>query len=165
MRSNRKKSTFYFAFLILTLFVLTSCLFIPFGSKDTPTPIPPTATNTPIPPTPTPTEIPPTPTPVCEFTCNIDTENYGFVISCESGKYQIKINYSMKYGYDDCKLRTITVDVKRERTYDLTQNVYKISGTIVVDLAENEVTYDIAASGGVYGDMVQTCSDKDNNLP
>jgi len=165
MHSFQKSFILKIAFLIFTLSVLTSCLFIPFGSIDTPTPIPPTATNTPIPPTATPTEIPPTSTPICEFTCNIDTENYGFVISCESGKYKIKINDSMKYGYDEGKLRTITVDVKRERTYDLTQNVYEISGTIVVDLAENEVTYDIAASGGVYGDTVQTCSDKDDNSP
>jgi hypothetical protein len=115
-------------------------------------------------PTPTPTPIPPTPTPTpppCALKCNIDTQGYGFEISCESGKYTEQLNNKTRYEYalppnDNIKSHLI-LELNQERTYESTKNKYSISGTIVIGLLDNTAGYSIKVTGGVFGDTPQIC--------
>ncbi len=158
MKNNSLKLLTFIPFLLLLTSLACAA---PFAEKATLTPIHPTSTATPIPPTPTSTPIPSTPTPVCQWSCDINTETYGFDISCESGKYQVTINDSSKYNYDNGKLKTVSLDIKRERMYENTKNTYVINGTILVDLIEKTVDYNIKVSGGAFGDIEQICTDGD----
>jgi hypothetical protein len=139
---------------------------------NTPTPTPtntptPTPTDTPTPtitptstPTATPTDTPtltPTPTPACKVNCDVGTEGYGIEITCESGQVTTEFfNESTSFEYDSSGQRQIIkVQLNQKRTYENTGNTYKIVGNIVVD--KPNVSYHITVTGGVFGEMPQTC--------
>jgi hypothetical protein len=110
-------------------------------------------------PTPTPTIPPPTPTPACAFKCNINTQQYGFEITCESGTVTTTSNNeSTHYNYATSgQMSGITVGVNRDLLFQNNQHKYHIEGTITVDQLANTVTYDITATGDAFGNTPQTC--------
>jgi len=90
--------------------------------------------------------------------CNIDTEEYGFEITGESGPVQVTSNgESQKTTYESGGVSAITVDVNRDVVYENSKNAYHIEGTIAIKPPTGEVTYDITATGDTFGDSPQTC--------
>jgi hypothetical protein len=116
----------------------------------------PTATPTPVPPTAEPTAIP---APACELECDIGTERYSIVITCESGPYTIEyITPEVTIFQFDSSGNTTgsRLDILHRRTYENTQNTYLITGFIEVDVVRGTVNYEITVSGG-HGTFIQTC--------
>jgi len=61
--------------------------------------------------------------------------------------------------YDSSGNRTgLKLNLNQARTYENTQNVYTIVGTIEVDLVNDKVKHDIEVTGGEFGDTPQTCA-------
>ena len=119
-------------------------------------------TSTPLPtdspsPTNTPTNIP---TPECMVECDIGTENYSIVISCELGNITTEYkNESTEFfsGESNTK-KGLRLNLNRIRTYENTQNAYTIIGFIEIDEIQDTVIYDIEVTGGVFGNTPQTCN-------
>lgn len=144
--------------MVVVILFLVGCNGVPVGPPATPTPIPPTPTFTPVPPTPTPTPIPPTPTPACMLKCNINTERYGFEITCESGQVSKTVSdkTNLEYGAAG-NVSKVTVQVNQELTYKDSGNEYKVTGKIIVNATQKSVNYDITATGGAFSETPQTC--------
>lgn len=97
----------------------------------------------------------------CELVCDINSETYSIGLSCESGKMTIHHlgDEKQEYQYDGSGNRAeIKLNLNRTRTYENTQNVYTIVGTIEIDLVNDIVNHDIEVTGGVFGDTPQTCN-------
>jgi len=117
----------------------------------------PTATPTPVPPTAEPTA---TATPACALECDVSTESYSIVITCESGPMTIEHlqNEKTTTQYDSSGNKTeISLNINRKRTYQNTQNAYVIVGNINVDLVQSTANHMIRVTGGAFGDTTQTC--------
>jgi len=102
-------------------------------------------------------EPPSTPTPTCALQCSIDTESYGFDFTCESGPVSKEMNNTTQLKYDSGQVSQVTVQVDQKQTYSSSGNTYNIAGTIMVDVTAGNVSYDIQATGGEFGDTPQTC--------
>jgi hypothetical protein len=91
--------------------------------------------------------------------CNINTENFGFEITGETGTVVTTYNNETKhYDYDSSgQMSEITVAVNRDLLFENNQHRYHIEGTITVKQTTNEVTYDITATGDTFGNSLQTC--------
>jgi hypothetical protein len=99
------------------------------------------------------------PTPECMVECDIGTENYSIVITCESGNITTEYkNESTEFfsGESDNK-KGLRLNLNRIRTYENTQNAYTIIGFIEVDEIQDKVIYDIEVKGGVFGNAPQSC--------
>ncbi len=79
-------------------------------------------------------------------------EGYSVEITCESGEATTSISDSTSYEGQIIKLT-----LSQERTYNNTENTYKIVGNIVVDKSKNEVNYNLTVTGGVFGETPQIC--------
>jgi hypothetical protein len=101
----------------------------------------------------------PTPTPACTFKCDIDTQQYGFEITCESGSVSTTFNNeSTHYNYDTSgQMSGTTLDINRDFLFQTNQHKDHIEGTITIDQLTNTVSYEITASGDSFGDSPQTC--------
>lgn len=88
--------------------------------------------------------------PDCELICDINTETYAIIITCESGGYSTTyINEKTEYEYDSySKVIGIKLHLSRTRTYLNSNNTYTITGLIEVDLIKNIENHDITVSGG-----------------
>ena len=96
--------------------------------------------------------------PDCAVECDIGTEEYSIVITCESGSTTTTYNNeSTEYEYDDSGLSGLKLNLNQTRTYENTNNTYQIVGVINVNLRQNTVTHNITVSGGVFNDP-QTCN-------
>ncbi|MBW8011987.1 MAG: hypothetical protein FVQ83_12230 [Chloroflexi bacterium] len=94
----------------------------------------------------------------CELICNIDDEQYGFEISCESGQVTSTMNNTTRFAYDsDGSVASITVEIDQELEYESSGNIYLIEGTIIIDQSSNTISEDITATGGAFGESPQTC--------
>ena len=96
----------------------------------------------------------------CKVECDIGAESYSIEISCESGPTTVRsIDEKVAWQYKDGKRTGTTIYVNQERTYENTQNMYKIAGTIQVNynLIRDTISNDIVVTGGVFGDTPQTC--------
>ncbi len=100
-----------------------------------------------------------TATPKYALKCNINTQEFGFEITGETGSVESTFNNeSTSYNYDSSGAMTgVTVAVNRDLLFKISQNKYHIEGTITVNQTTNEVTYDITATGDTFGDSPQTC--------
>lgn len=147
--------------LILIALLLAGCGGVPAGPTPaptpvpptpTPTPVPPTTTPTPIPPTPTPTPIPPTPTPSCEVVCDYDSlnENLSITITCESGPSKQSTSVFFEGGKKH---------IAGQRTYETSGNTYDITAVLFAEGGKWNVT--VEATGGVFGETLQTCECSD----
>ena len=100
----------------------------------------------------------------CSFICNVNTENYAFGFSCEdSGNVTTEmLDQSTEFIYGPSGNRTgLKISVNQQQTYHASQNVYLITGIIELDEVTDSVTYNIQATGGVFGDTPQVCSNSD----
>ena len=89
--------------------------------------------------------------------CNIDTEQYGFVITGEDGPITVKTQGERTSTfYDDGKMSSISVEVNRTLTFEDSGNSYDIVGDIHVDFQTDVVEYDITATGDTFTEP-QTC--------
>ena len=96
--------------------------------------------------------------PDCAVECDIGTDEYSIVITCESGSTTTTYNNeSTEYQYDNIGLSGIKLNLNQSRTYENTNNTYQIVGVINVNLRQNTVTHNITVSGGVFNDP-QTCN-------
>ena len=96
--------------------------------------------------------------PDCAVECDIGTEEYSIVITCESGSTTTTYNNeSTEYEYDDSGLSGLKLNLNQTRTYENTNNTYQIVGVINVNLRQNTTTHNITVSGGVFNDP-QTCN-------
>ncbi|MBN1263913.1 MAG: hypothetical protein JXA25_00365 [Anaerolineales bacterium] len=93
------------------------------------------------------------------FSCDIDTESYGFEITGEEGMVTTTSNNETTFfEYDDSgQMSGISVQVDRDMLFEDSQNNYHIEGTINIDLSTDEVSYDITATGDSFDDSPQTC--------
>ena len=91
--------------------------------------------------------------------CNIDTQNYGFEITGETGTVTTKSNNeTTNYNYDSSgQMSGVTVAVNRDLLFENSQHNYHIEGTITVNQITNGITYDITATGDTFGNSPQTC--------
>jgi hypothetical protein len=85
-------------------------------------------------PTPTPTLPPVTPTPACALQCSIDTEQYSFGITCESGSVSTEmLGQQTEYLYDSSGNQTgLKLSVNQKQTYENTKNTYTIENPVKV---------------------------------
>ena len=100
----------------------------------------------------------------CSFICNVNTENYSFGFSCEdSGDVTTEmLGQSTEFVYGPSGNRTgLKISINQQQTYHASQNVYLITGVIELDEVTNSVAYNIQATGGVFGDAPQVCSNSD----
>lgn len=97
----------------------------------------------------------------CELVCDINTDqSYTIEISCESGATSTKFleDQTQEFQYDSSGNMTGSkVNLNNARTYENTQNVYTIVGTIEIDMVNDKVKHDIKVTGGELGDTPQTC--------
>jgi hypothetical protein len=141
---NSKKLSQWMVILTITILLLAGCggqsLFQP---AQTATPIPPTATDT----------------PKYSFKCNIDTQEFGFEITGETGTVTTTSNNeATNYEYDTSGQKSgITVGVNRDLLFENSQHKYHVEGTIKLNPITNELTYDITATGDAFGNLPQTC--------
>lgn len=134
---------------IYVVIVIVSLLLVGCGSQslfkppETATPIPPTATET----------------PKYVLICNINTQEFGFDITGETGTVtQSANNEATNFEYDTSGQRSgITVNVNRDLVFESSQHKYHIEGTIKLNPITNDLTYDITATSDVFGDPPQTC--------
>lgn len=146
MRNRRRLQQVFVLTLIVLL--LTGCGETLARPTTTPTAVPPTAEPT------------ATATPACALECDVGTERYSIVITCESGPMSTVTlqNEKITTQYDSSGNKTeISLNINRERTYENTQNAYVIVGNIKVDLVNSKANYTITATGGAFGDTSQTC--------
>jgi hypothetical protein len=97
----------------------------------------------------------------CELVCDINTESYTIEISCESGTMSTELlgDQTQESQYDSSGNKTgIKLNLNQARTYENTQNVYTMVGTIEIDLVNDKVNHDIEVTGGEFGDTPQTCT-------
>ncbi len=108
--------------------------------------------------TPTPAFTPtPTPPPY-QLVCNITTDSYGFEIDGETGEATSSMNDTTSYHYGASgQVSAITVEINEELTYSNTKHTYKITGQISLNMDSNSVTYNVTATGDMFGDQPQTC--------
>jgi hypothetical protein len=94
-----------------------------------------------------------------QLLCDINTENYGFEITGETGSVQTTYNNEGKsFNYDSSgNMIGITISVNRDLFFTDSQHSYHIEGTITVDQITNEVSYDISATGDAFGNSPQIC--------
>lgn len=90
--------------------------------------------------------------------CNIDTEQYGFVIDGEDGPVSIQTNGETTQSFynPSGNIDSVTVEVNRTFTFEESGNSYDIVGEIIVDFRTDTVTYDITATGDSFEEP-QTC--------
>jgi YD repeat-containing protein len=96
----------------------------------------------------------------CELVCDINTESYTIEISCESGTMSTKLldDQTQKSTYDPSgNLTELNLNLNHTRTYENTQNVYTIVGSIEIDLVNDNVNHDIEVTGGEFGDTPRIC--------
>jgi YD repeat-containing protein len=96
----------------------------------------------------------------CAFTCDCGETSCSLDISCESGSTSTTFtNESTSYEYDASGRRVkITLTLSRSVTYLNSGNTYTYSGTVVWDLVQDTVTWNIQVVGGAFGETAQTCS-------
>lgn len=96
----------------------------------------------------------------CTFSCDCGETSCTLAISCESGSTSTTFtNESTSYEYDASGRRVrITLTLSRSVTYLNSGNTYTYSGTVVWDLGQDTVTWNIQVVGGAFGDTPQTCS-------
>lgn len=93
----------------------------------------------------------------CTLECDIGTDEYSILISCESGSTTTTYNNeSTQYQYDNMGVSGIILNLNQSRTYENTNNTYQIVGTIEVNYRTNTVTHNITVSGGAFN-AAQTC--------
>lgn len=94
-----------------------------------------------------------------ELKCNINTQEFAFKITGETGEVEITFNNESDiYNTDSSGVITgVTTTVNRDLLFTSSQHKYHIEGTITVNETTNEVTYDITATGDTFGDTPQTC--------
>jgi hypothetical protein len=97
--------------------------------------------------------------PDCALECDIGTEAFSIIITCESGSISTTYNSERdEYRYDDnSELIGTKRHLNRSRTYLNTNNTYQIVGVIDINHINNTVTHNITVSGGVFNDP-QTCN-------
>ncbi len=91
--------------------------------------------------------------------CNIDTQNYGFEITGETGAVTTTSNNeTTNYNYNSSgQISGVTVGVNRDLLFENSQHKYHIEGSITVNQITNVVTYGITATGDTLGNSPQTC--------
>jgi len=105
-----------------------------------------------------------TPTSACALKCNIDAENYGFDVSCETGSTTNEMNNSTSLKYDSSgQVSEAIVSVDQKQTYSSSGNTYHIVGTITAHPIAGYADYDISATGGLFGDTPQVCKSADSS--
>jgi len=97
--------------------------------------------------------------PTYALKCNIDTQQYGFEITGETGNFTESMNNeATSYEYDTSgQVSGLTVNIDRDLVFDDNQHEYHIGGTIKLNPMTNELTYNITATGDTFGDAPQTC--------
>jgi hypothetical protein len=141
---NSKKLSQWTIILIVIMSLLVGCSGqSPFQPAETVTPLPPTATDT----------------PKYVLKCNINTQEFGFDITGETGTVTTTANNeATNYEYDTSgQTSGITVGVNRDLLFENNQHKYHIEGTIKLNPITNELTYDITATGDTFGNSPQTC--------
>ena len=72
--------------------------------------------------------------------CNIDTEQYGFMINGEDGPLTTETHgESTSSKYQDGKMSSITVEINRTMTFEDSGNSYDIEGVISVNFLMNSL--------------------------
>lgn len=99
------------------------------------------------------------PSPEHELKCNINTQEFAFGFTGETGEVEITFNNETDTYYTDSSgvITEVTTNVNRDLLFTSSQHKYHIEGTITVNEKTNEVTYDITATGDTFGDTPQTC--------
>ena len=151
--------------LVLALLLLACCAAPPAEVEEPTSPPVVEPTSPPAEPTkpvPTDTPAPPaaTPTPACALECDVGMENYSIVITCESGAMATKMleDQTTSTEYDASgNMKSISLVLNQQRTYENTQNAYTIEGYIQVDFVKKKADYRITVTGGEFGDTPQTC--------
>ncbi len=93
----------------------------------------------------------------CALLCDIGQESYAIIIPCESGSMSTQsMGETRETTYDADGLTAIKLNLNQVRTYELTGNSYEIVGFIEVSDG-NPPLYEITVTGGVYGEVPQTC--------
>jgi hypothetical protein len=91
--------------------------------------------------------------------CDINTQEFGFGITGETGTVITTYhNEGTNYEYDSSGQRSgITINVNRDLVFENNQHKYHIEGTIKLNPITNELTYDITATGDTFDNSPQTC--------
>jgi len=99
------------------------------------------------------------PSPACSLICDVNTQSYGFKISCESGPVSNSMNDTTNLTYDNSgQVSQAAITVDENLTYSGSGNTYHVFGTIINFPVAGNVTYNIQAIGGAIGTTPQTCA-------
>jgi len=89
--------------------------------------------------------------------CNINTEQYGFMITGEEFPMATQTRgESTQREYDAGDLATITIEVNRTISFEASGNSYDLIGSINVDFQTSRVRYDIVATSDAFEEP-QSC--------
>ncbi len=95
----------------------------------------------------------------CSLICDVNTQSYGFRISCESGSATNAANDTTNMTYDTSgRVSQTTTTVSETLTYTGSGNTYHIFGTITNFPLVGTVAYGLQATGGALGTTQQTCA-------
>lgn len=87
------------------------------------------------------------------FQCDIKDDSLLFAVSGESGSNTLDANHTR-----DFTPGKQTINLDDTLTYENSKNSYHITGTIIINSEKNSISsYEITATGGLFGDTAQVC--------
>ena len=95
----------------------------------------------------------------CELICDITMDDENFKVSCESGEGTLEAGSAaeMEQVYQGGVIAFSSLVLDHTLTYASSNNSYKITGKIERDNQAGNVSYDVQATGGLFGDEIKTC--------